>query len=163
ALFYAVNKGGRVIEQAITRQAIFKICSKRTLEAKIPDFSPHDFRRTFVGDLLDAGADIVTVKDLAGHASIQTTARYDRRVRNDCNMRWNCLIRRIRVENHCSTSYQNSPRFLTGGFCSSVHICPNVGLNQICLMKGSSLLKKWETLLTFLCLYSETMICPTFA
>ncbi len=78
-LFYAVNKGGRVIEQAITRQAIFKICSKRALEAKTPDFSPHDFRRTFVGDLLDAGADIVTVKDLAGHASIQTTARYDRR------------------------------------------------------------------------------------
>ena len=73
-LFYAVNKGGRVIEQAI-----FKICSKRALEAKIPDFSPRDFRRTFVGDLLDAGADIVTVKDLAGHASIQTTARYDRR------------------------------------------------------------------------------------
>lgn len=68
-----------MIEQAISRQAIFKICSKRALEAKIPDFSLHDFRRTFVGDLLDAGADIVTVKDLAGHASIQTTARYDRR------------------------------------------------------------------------------------
>ncbi|MBZ0316608.1 MAG: site-specific integrase, partial [Anaerolineae bacterium] len=67
------------IERGITRQAIFKICSKRALEARIPDFSPHDFRRTFVGDMLDAGADIVTVKDLAGHASIQTTARYDRR------------------------------------------------------------------------------------
>jgi site-specific recombinase XerD len=79
SLFYAVNKGGKIIEQAISRQAIFKICSKRSGEAKIPDFSPHDFRRTFVGDLLDAGADIVTVKDLAGHASIQTTARYDRR------------------------------------------------------------------------------------
>lgn len=65
--------------QGITREAIFKICSKRALEARIPDFSPHDFHRTFVGDLLDAGADIVTVKDLAGHASIQTTARYDRR------------------------------------------------------------------------------------
>lgn len=59
----------RVTVQGITRQAIFKICSKRALEAKIPDFSPHDFRRTFVGNLLDAGADIVTVKDLAGHAS----------------------------------------------------------------------------------------------
>ncbi|MBZ0316194.1 MAG: tyrosine-type recombinase/integrase, partial [Anaerolineae bacterium] len=78
-LFYAINKGGRIIERGITRQAIFKICSKRALEARIPDFSPHDFRRTFVGDMLDAGADIVTVKDLAGHASIQTTARYDRR------------------------------------------------------------------------------------
>lgn len=79
AVFNPITRYDVIEDRHLSRQAIFKMCNKRASEAKIADFSPHDFRRTFVGDMLDLGVDIVTVKDLAGHSSIQTTARYDRR------------------------------------------------------------------------------------
>ena len=52
---------------------------RRASQAGIKDFSPHDFRRTFIGDELDNGTDMVTVSSDVGHSSVNTTAKYDRR------------------------------------------------------------------------------------
>jgi site-specific recombinase XerD len=80
ALFHPVRKNGSIYKDAkVTDSAIYKALRKRALQAGVKSFSPHDLRRTFVGDLLERGADIVTVQQLAGHASVSTTAKYDRR------------------------------------------------------------------------------------
>ncbi len=79
ALFVPVNKAGRLTLRRMTDQAVLGILRKRALQAGVRSFSPHDLRRTFISDLLDAGADLVTVQKMAGHANVTTTARYDRR------------------------------------------------------------------------------------
>lgn len=78
-LFCPIHKSGKLRIELMTDQAIMKILKKRGLQSALEPFSPHDLRRTFISDLLDAGADIATVQKLAGHASVTTTARYDRR------------------------------------------------------------------------------------
>ncbi|APB33005.1 integrase [Gloeomargarita lithophora Alchichica-D10] len=79
ALLCPVNRWGQVVVRALTEQAVLHILSKRGQQAGIAAFSPHDLRRTFISNLLDAGVDIATVQKLAGHANVQTTIRYDRR------------------------------------------------------------------------------------
>jgi len=78
-LFDPVMKGGRLVSRRMTDQAVLWILCKRAAQARVTRFSPHDLRRTFISTLLDAGADLATVQRLAGHATIQTTARDDRR------------------------------------------------------------------------------------
>jgi site-specific recombinase XerD len=79
-LFLAINKAGKIAAARLTTQSIYKmLVSKRGPAAGLAEFSPHDLRRSFAGDMLDAGADIATVAAMMGHASVNTTARYDRR------------------------------------------------------------------------------------
>jgi site-specific recombinase XerD len=78
-LLYPINKGDKVQRRRMSDQAIYDILRRLGKEIKTKSFAPHDMRRTFIGDLLDAGADLSAAQQLAGHASVQTTARYDRR------------------------------------------------------------------------------------
>ncbi len=74
-----IRKSGQLEFRHMCPDAVLKIVRRRAKQAGVDSFSPHDFRRTFCSDLLDAGIDIVTVQKLAGHASVETTARYNRR------------------------------------------------------------------------------------
>ncbi len=78
-LLCPVRKGGEVQLRHMHPDAVLKILRRRASQAGVKSFSPHDFRRTFCSDLLDAGVDIVTVQKLAGHSSPVTSAKYDRR------------------------------------------------------------------------------------
>ena len=78
ALICHINKSGAVTLRQLTPQAVLFILEKRGVEAGVTNFSAHDFRRTFISELLDS-TDIVTVQKLAGHASPELTSRYDRR------------------------------------------------------------------------------------
>jgi site-specific recombinase XerC len=57
-LFVGINKGGRVgfAQAGMTAQSIYDMLVKRREQAGIGHFSPHDLRRSFVSDMLDAGA-----------------------------------------------------------------------------------------------------------
>ena len=79
ALLAPVGKGGRVEQRAMTAQAVMMRLRTLAVRAGVQPFSPHDLRRSFVGELLDRGADVSSVQQLAGHASVTTTQRYDRR------------------------------------------------------------------------------------
>ena len=74
-LFTSTTRSGA----GMTDQAVLVILRKRAAQAGVVPFTPHDLRRTMITQLLEHGADVVSVQRLAGHADPATTARYDRR------------------------------------------------------------------------------------
>lgn len=72
-------KGVKAIGKALSTDAITDIIEATRKRAGVALFTPHDLRRSFGTHLLDRGIDIALVKDLMGHADIQTTSIYDKR------------------------------------------------------------------------------------
>jgi|SRR5581483_280881 site-specific recombinase XerD len=75
-LFCTINKAGRLSDQGLTTQAVYKLLKKRGEQAGIRECSAHILRRTCIANLLKNGVDLVTVARLVGHSSVYTTARY---------------------------------------------------------------------------------------
>lgn len=90
-LFGKISRGKRVLRNSkpLHPNSIYNIIKDYWAKASnelsdggkgSPDkISPHDLRRTFATRLFANGTDIVLVQHLMGHASVTTTARYDRR------------------------------------------------------------------------------------
>jgi site-specific recombinase XerD len=78
-MFSPINKGGGMATSRFTPQGLALVVKKRAAEAEIDTFSCHDLRRSFITDLISAGADLSVVQKLAGHRNISTTLIYDRR------------------------------------------------------------------------------------
>ena len=68
-------RGGR-----LTRQGVFGIVRKHALRAGIPPsrVSPHVLRHSAATHMVERGADLRTVQDILGHASVSTTQVYTR-------------------------------------------------------------------------------------
>ena len=71
--YLILNKNGTKLSERYIREIINKKVSQASLDIKI---SPHTLRHTFATDILENGADLMTVKELLGHESLNTTSIY---------------------------------------------------------------------------------------
>jgi site-specific recombinase XerD len=78
-LFVSIRKGGHISTRRLTPGGVRDALVERVKAAMTDPLAPHDFRRTFISDLLEAGEDLSVAQKMAGHADIRTTAKYDHR------------------------------------------------------------------------------------
>ena len=68
-----LNKNGDRLSDRYVRKIIDDVVRKCELDYHI---SPHTLRHTFATDMINNGADLMTVKELLGHSSVNTTGIY---------------------------------------------------------------------------------------
>ena len=80
-VFVRIRRFGVIDDRApLTPEAVGLILNKYVELSGITErVTPHDLRRTFATRLIKENVDLVTVRDIMGHASVVTTANYDRR------------------------------------------------------------------------------------
>jgi len=78
-LFVALRRNGKLTDRRFSDDAVVLLLQRRAAGAGVAATQPHNLRRTYVSRLLDEGVDVSSVQRLAGHASVTTTQRYDRR------------------------------------------------------------------------------------
>lgn len=75
-IFRQVNKGGNVMGEGFSEQAIYNIVAAYAEKLEKQGIAPHDLRRTFAKLAHKGGSPIDQIQLSLGHDSIQTTEKY---------------------------------------------------------------------------------------
>ena len=75
-IFRRVNKGGNLMGEGLTEQAIYNIVTDYAVKLEKQGIAPHDLRRTFAKLAHKGGSPIDQIQLSLGHDSIQTTEKY---------------------------------------------------------------------------------------